>query len=199
MAGMTEDLLMERHFKTWARHPHLSDRVRSVIARKEQNERIRTHHPLPSVEYIWGPTSTGKTRSVYDRHDPSEIYSVRFKNDGHIWFDGYEGEKIILIDEFHGQCKSADLLQILRPYQLRVEIKGAVVWPVFDLVYITSNIPPEELYLPKVDRFGQEHGGVPESVRKAILARITKITYLGPSDPPGVWQNPLMSEPQNIT
>lgn len=178
-SGSTDQELSLQYLHIMAAYPRFATTIRSIVGRAEQNERIRSHHPFPTVTYIWGPTSTGKTSSVYARHDPADIYSVRFKSDGHIWFDGYEGQKIILIDEFYGQCKPQDVLQLLRPYQVRMETKGGVVWPVYDQVYITSNLPPHDLYR-----------SIPESVRQAILARITTTIHQTGSTPGAVLPTP---------
>ena len=66
-----------------------------------------------------------------------------------LWFDGYNGDKTLLLDELRGNIKLSYLLQILDPYPLKVEVKGGTVNAEWDRVFITTNTPPEKWY-PRV-------------------------------------------------
>ena len=81
------------------------------------------------------------------------------------WFDGYKGQKRLVIDEFRdSQMTCASLLKYLDVYKLKLEIKGSHTWAKWDEVFITSNINPEEWYR-----------GVPEATRAALFRRFTTI------------------------
>lgn len=41
-----------------------------------------------------------------------------------LWWDGYEREEVVVIDEFRGQYPLSDMLQLLDPYKLQVECNG---------------------------------------------------------------------------
>jgi len=121
----------------------------------------------PEVHWRWGKTGVGKTRYVYEKHDQDEI----FRPLSYKWWDGYDGHKIVLLDELRGDwCKFGQLLTLLDRYPYRVETKGgsrqiqATTW------YITSSKHPKDLYNPY-------HFDAEERVDQ-LLRRITTITEI---------------------
>jgi len=97
----------------------------------------------PRIILIYGPTGTGKTRTVMEMKDV-------FKKSGtNKWFDGYEGQKTLLIDDFGGRLSKiplTDLLMILDRYPLQVEVKGAYRNLLATEIYVTTNIHPRLWY-----------------------------------------------------
>lgn len=91
------------------------------------------------VTWLWGKAGTGKTRRVM------EMDSV-FKIDApYKWWDGYEDEERILIDDYEDWAiPRGQLLNLLDGYRQRLETKGGHVWAQWKEVYITSNKRPEE-------------------------------------------------------
>lgn len=95
---------------------------------------------------FYGPTGTGKTQLCYGI-DP-DLYRVVYGNSG-TWFDGYNGEKTILLDEFDGtQMPIHKLLMYLDKYPLRVEYKGGSTWAKWTTVLITANHDSRTWYDP---------------------------------------------------
>lgn len=87
---------------------------------------------------IIGEPGTGKTKHVIDKHGYEEIFTVNPEDS--FPFDGYDGQKIILIDDFYGNgIKREFLLKILDGHQLRVNVKGSHRYAMWEKVYITSN------------------------------------------------------------
>lgn len=91
---------------------------------------------------IYGTPGSGKTKYVYDVE--ADIFKLDAANN--VWFDGYDGEKVLLIDDFYGWIKYGMLLNILDGYPLRLEIKGSFTWARWTKVYITSNVHPGDWY-----------------------------------------------------
>jgi hypothetical protein len=111
-----------------------------------------------------GPPGSGKTRHVMEEENvwimPEQTSSV--------WFDGYEGQEVALIDDFKGNIRYNFLLQLLDRYPMRVNIKGGFTQWRPKKIYITSNYEIENWYLEsaallrrikEVRRFGTEVGG----------------------------------------
>lgn len=96
------------------------------------------------VYIFWGPTGSGKSRKARQM-DPN-LYNIPEPNNGSLWFDGYRGQKTILLDDFYGWIKYHTLLQITDGYPYQAPTKGSFVHRQWDTVIITSNKPPEKWY-----------------------------------------------------
>lgn len=94
------------------------------------------------VIVLWGDPGTGKTREAKE-NNPSN-YTLEMGD--RVWFDGYNGEKCLIIDDFYGWIKYGQLLRILDGYQLRLEVKGSFTYANWNKVYITSNVHPRDWY-----------------------------------------------------
>lgn len=90
-----------------------------------------------SVYILWGEPGVGKTRYVFDRYPDVWISSDPTLQ----WFDGYEGESTVLLDDFRGECSPSFLLRLLDRYPLRVPIKGGFRHWRATKIFITSNDP----------------------------------------------------------
>lgn len=91
------------------------------------------------VFIIWGEPGVGKTRQVMEMDDVYKIDSP------YKWWDGYNGESILLIDDYtEGMIERGMLLNICDGYKLRLETKGSHTWALWSKVYITSNNNPAE-------------------------------------------------------
>lgn len=95
---------------------------------------------------ITGPSGVGKTRSVFD-YCKMHNYSL-FKLDmgENLWFDGYAGEEVLLLDDFYGGIKYHVILNMLDVYPYRCPIKGGHIWANWKMVFITSNKVPAAWY-----------------------------------------------------
>jgi len=95
------------------------------------------------VIWYWGPTGIGKTKKVFDTHPQEEIFRpVSYK-----WWEGYDGHKVVLLDDFRKDfCKFHELLTLLDIYPYRVETKGGSRQIQAETFYITSAFGPAELY-----------------------------------------------------
>lgn len=93
------------------------------------------------VVVLTGATGTGKTRRVYTDNDPDSVYSIASYQP--VWFDGYDGESVLLLDEFDGTMPLSFLLKITdrMEYKCPCPIKGGFVQPDWTKVYICSNLP----------------------------------------------------------
>ena len=109
------------------------ERVRQTIRAEE----FRTTFRNMSVTYIWGPTGTGKTRSVMEAHGYDAVYRVTEYEHP---FDGYGGQDTLLLDEFRSQLKISEMLNLLDGFPLELRCRYANKVACFDTVYIISNI-----------------------------------------------------------
>ena len=85
--------------------------------------------------HIHGETGLGKTRAAMSYYD--DTYKIQ--GNALQWWDGYDGEKTLIIDEYDSQIPCTELLGILDGYQLRLPIKGSFTYANWNNVIITSN------------------------------------------------------------
>jgi len=90
--------------------------------------------PELKVICIVGPTRIGKSYAAHALF-PS-LYTPYYGNNG-VWWDGYAGEKTVLIDEFRGQMPLQKTLQTLDRYPFRLETKGGSLPAMYTLVFVT--------------------------------------------------------------
>ena len=162
-AKSVEELHCDAHVECYANHMKFAKEV-MYLSKKRRTATWRD----VVVEIYWGDTRTGKTRKVMEMGD---VY--KWTPSDPIWFDGYDGEKILLIDEFYGQTRCNVMLELLEGHQCRLPVKGNFTFAEWDKVFITSNTNPKEWY-----------PNVPEEVRAAFHARVSKVTHF--ANPLGV-------------
>lgn len=98
-----------------------------------------------SVKVFYGPTGTGKTRRAWDE---AMALGDRpyIKNPNTKWWDGYRGQKNVIIDEFSGRIDISYLLTWLDRYPVISEVKGYSLPMTAINFWITSNMHPNEWY-----------------------------------------------------
>lgn len=125
---------------------HLEDvaRSRSVLRDREFAEKWRDLE----VTYIFGTTGAGKTRSVMDKFGYQACYRVTdYKHP----FDTYDGQDVIIFEEFRGGLKHGDMLNYLDGYPLLLPCRYFNRQACYTKVFIITNIPPDEQYM-SIDR-----------------------------------------------
>ncbi len=109
------------------------ERARQAVREQQYRETFRSLE----VTYIWGPTGTGKTRSVMERYSYSGVYRV---TDYTHPFDSYAGEDVLLLDEYFNNFKVRDLLNFLDGYPLNLPARYSNRVACYTKVYIISNL-----------------------------------------------------------
>ena len=104
------------------------------------------NRPL-QVSYLYGASGAGKTRSIYETHDPRSIYRVtNYRAARGISFDGYHGQEVLVFEEFSSQIPIEDMLNYLDIYPLALPARYNDKTACYTKVYITSNLPLERQY-----------------------------------------------------
>lgn len=131
-------------------YPSALNHQKSIDAARQEfrAEQFRNVFRPLQVEYIWGKTGVGKTRYVMEKHGMENVYRVtNYKNP----FDSYNGEEVILFDEFRSSLDIADMLKYLDGYPVKLPARYGDREACFTIVYVISNIPFESQY-PDVQR-----------------------------------------------
>lgn len=96
----------------------------------------------PKVIWIYGLAGTGKTRFAFDNFSREEIY---IKDDTQ-WWNGYQGHRVIVIDDFDGKWPYRDLLRLLDRYPYQGQTKGGYVKINSEYIIITCEYSPEHYW-----------------------------------------------------
>ena len=93
--------------------------------------------------WFWGEPGVGK--SWYAHHDVCEPSQIFVKN--HLkWWDGYNGEEYVIIDDLGRSFTDWDeFKQWSDTYPIRGQIKGGVVALRYEKIIVTSNYSPDDL------------------------------------------------------
>lgn len=167
--GANDLELADHDFAAFARFMKATDRIRVAIRPKPKDN--------CQVILLVGPTGVGKTRQAYE--DYPELYELPVGPS--MWFDGYQGQKEVLIDEFSGQLPLNDLLKLLDTHYVRkFPIKGGFTWFNPQIILVTSNFHPNTWY-DYSSR--QEH-------ELALRRRITKVIKFNPDTTQTIYTGP---------
>ncbi len=133
-----EDLVDEGEISLYRYKQLLVARNQYYMSRRANKARLP-----PKVYWLWGPTGSGKTR--YAVEQAGDEYWISNHSE---WFDGYWGQKCVIIDDLRsGTYKFSFLLRLLDRYPMMVQIKGG--WEVWhpEVIYITAPERPEKVFI----------------------------------------------------
>lgn len=126
------------------------------------------------IIWLWGPTGTGKSKQASEMAP-----NAYWKMGGNKWWDGYDGEDDIIIDDYRCDlCTFSYLLRLFDRYPLRVESKGGSVEMLAKRIIVTAPYSPSEMW----------SGRTPEQLEQ-LLRRIEHVHFVGHENgtevPPG--------------
>lgn len=141
-------------------------------ARAMYSNRPPSRNWKTKVYWLWGPTGCGKTSTAVDMCGDNRVW---ISGDNLKWFDGYQMEKYVVIDDFRGHLVDwSFLLRLLDRYPQRVPVKGGYVDWCPEVIFITAPLAPKVLYNDFCEKSG-------EDVHQ-LIRRIDEIIYVGPED-----------------
>ena len=143
------------------------ERCRQTVREEEFKRMFRKL----TVEYWYGDTGQGKTRTVMEHYGYENVYRVtNYKYP----FDGYRGQDVIIFEEFYNSFKIQEMLTYLDGYPLDLPCRYNNKVACYTKVYILSNVAFDEQYR---DVF-REHPKTFEAFRRRINC-IKKFTENG--------------------
>lgn len=158
--GATKRDLLEEHSSIMSRYRHFYSDIRGM-----HMPELRSEQPL--VELSIGGTGIGKTRRIMDEFAADPSFYVSPLGGSGFWMDGYDGQSVVLLDDFAGgksKIGLTELLRLLDRYPVQVPVKGSFVWWYPEKIFVTTNLHPrlwyewtkrEEQYFALMRRFTQ--------------------------------------------
>ncbi len=129
--------LWEDNFATMVSSYKAIERYRFL--RESKQAGLRTVH----VHVYWGIPGSGKSHKAF--HSGGDVF-VLSPIRGSLWFDGYDSQPNLLIDDFYGWIPYYQLLRILDKYPYACPVKGGFTPAKWTNVFITSNSSPRQWY-----------------------------------------------------
>ena len=104
---------------------------------------------MREVKVYWhvGGSGTGKSYErvkLSEQHGEGSVYFMTDYEKG--GFDSYNGEPILFMDEFRGQMRFSELLQVLDKYKATFHARYSNIKGLWNEVHISSILPPEKVY-----------------------------------------------------
>ena len=159
--------------------PSLAFRLKNIDEVRDalQAERFMQENRQIMVSYLWGDSGTGKTKSIFEKHDPRDICRITdYGGKNGIRFDSYHGQSVLVFEEFHSQIPIATMLNLLDVYPLQLPARYHDRTACYTTVYITSNIALEEQY--------QALQITEPETWNALMRRISRIVEFRKGQPP---------------
>ena len=136
--GLSDYEILESH-PAYMLQMNKIERCRQVV----REEEFRNVFRELNVEYWFGKTGEGKTRTVMERYGYQNVYRVtNYKYP----FDGYRGQDVLVFEEFYNSLRIQDMLTYLDGYPLELPCRYANKIACYTKVYILSNVPFDEQY-----------------------------------------------------
>lgn len=114
------------------------------------------------VTVLVGPTGVGKSK--YCREVAPNAYWKQPSN----WWDGYDGQADVVLDDYYGWLPFHELLRVLDRYEHQVQSKGGNTQLLAKRIWITSNKSPDQWY----DQSKRTY------YLKSLYRRLTKLIYV---------------------
>lgn len=138
-AGCSVASLADSYFGSWVRYR------RSFSAYKllKNSNYMRGR---PEILVVYGPSGVGKTVCVREAVGRLGYWLEKPPSNSPLWFDGYEEQKIVVVDEFFGWIPYNQLKRLLDYGCTKVKVHGGMVPMVADKWIFTSNVHPRYWY-----------------------------------------------------
>lgn len=138
--GATDYEIMELYPTQFMRYSKAIQQCRQTYVFNKYKTKFRELE----VYYIWGKAGCGKSRYVMDKYGYENVYRVTNYNSGA--FDTYQGQDIIVFEEFRSSFPIVEMLNYLDGYPLQLPCRYTNLTACYTKVYIITNIPLFEQY-----------------------------------------------------
>lgn len=101
-------------------------------------------HEMTSGTWYHGKTGTGKSHVAFHEYNPETCYL--WTNDKG-WWDGYEGQETVIMNDFRGEIPYNMMLQLIDKYPMNVPRRNRKPAPFISKnIIITSSLHPKKIY-----------------------------------------------------
>lgn len=133
-SGSSDKDIATAHFGDWCRYHKAFDAYRTLGSKPRA-------HQTQCIVY-WGPPGSGKTRAATVFDKPENTFWVTRPAGTAVWWDGYTGQRTVVVDEFYGWIRRDTCQRLVDRTPFRAEVKGGTVNFVAATIIFTSNKHP---------------------------------------------------------
>lgn len=132
---------------TWAKYPKFIEKYQRELEKKQARKRREVE-----VEIYYGESRSGKSRKAFYAENNldfmrDDVFKLSVPKDSEtIWYDGYEGETTLVLEEFYGNLPYNYMLELLEGNFMRLPVKGGFTYANWTKVIIISNQHPSKWY-----------------------------------------------------
>lgn len=123
IAGKDEEYIADTHFETYLRYGPALEKYRAL--------KVGRRNTVTGVTVYWGDPGCGKSFRAREEAtaDGAACYFVNPPNvhNGPVWWDGYRGQKHVVIDDFDGWMLMSNLKRLLDGYVI-----GSMSYRIFE-------------------------------------------------------------------
>lgn len=139
----TADDVCEDNPEFFHQYGRTLDRLEAIALRKK----FRTE--MTKGIWIHGVSGSGKSHEAFKDYNPATHYIKNLNED---WWDGYKGQETVIINEFRGEIRFSELLDLVDKWPKTVKWRCRESVPFLaKTVIITSIKRPEDVYVNQVD------------------------------------------------
>lgn len=131
-----------------------------------------------SVDYIHAGTGKGKTELIHQIFGYAQtVFNISSKSqyESRFAFNLYEGQTILLLDEYRSSFPFQTLLDVLYGNPYSYETKGGAGWGGWLKVFICSPIPVSKQYMGKLNRLSDQDGSICQLYRRLSCGRVIEL------------------------
>lgn len=140
MNGKSVDEIAEENAYAYHQYGRTLEKLETIYLKKN----FRTE--MTKCIWYWGRTGVGKSHKAFENYSDKTHYLHELNDKG--WWDDYRGQETVIFNEFRGEIKYNDLLELVDKWPKKVPRRGCKpIHFTSKLIIITSPMPPEECYL----------------------------------------------------
>lgn len=122
----------------------MGNNIRNTLALRDRAKQPTMRNV--DVTLFVGTTGTGKTYQAVDMYPDAYIATAQGGGPakGTIWFDGYDGQDVVIFDDYHSWLATEVFLTMMDRYKVQVPVKGGMAPAMWTKIIITSNMLPTQ-------------------------------------------------------
>jgi len=137
-------------------------KIEDICMRK----RYRTE--MTTCTWYHGKTGVGKSHKAFEGFTPDTHYVWKTNDNG--WQDGYQQQEIVIINDFRGEIKYNDMLNLIDKWAYTIPRRGREPMPFTSKhVIVTSSLPPDQVFTRRL-----EEDSLEQLIRRIDVVELTE-------------------------